>query len=196
MIGREYFILTRPYSDPFTSMVRLGKKYGFSMALRELSNTAPGLFRAVSGYKKAHSISSTPMWKAMIDASWVPWPFRLLLRPLKGRNSEGDAWNWCHFWSNFEIGSLDWLRSRQYRQLFEYLDQQKGFYHERVSISSVLPLLKTKLTLASGAMRQFIPSLPQCYFGRKRCITLKMGIGMGDINLVLRTRRDSNFQIR
>jgi hypothetical protein len=170
---RERFIVTGSYSDPFVSMARSGKKYGFAIALWELSNTAPGLFRAVSEYKKAHSISSTPMWKAMIDASWVPWPFRLLLRPLKGRNSEGDSWNWCHFWSNFEIGSFDWLRSGLYRQLFEYLDQLKGFYHERVSTPSSLPA-GNQADTRSGAMRQFIPSLLECYFGRKRCITLEI----------------------
>jgi hypothetical protein len=74
-----------PQSDPFVSMARSGKMYGFAMALQELPNTAPRLFRVVSEYRNAHSISSTPMWKAMVDASWVPWPFRLLLRSLKGR---------------------------------------------------------------------------------------------------------------
>lgn len=173
MTRRGRFIVTSSYSDPFVSMARSGKKYGFAIALWELSNTAPGLFRAVSEYKNAHSIPSTPLWKAMVDASWVPWPFRLLLRPLKGRNSEGDAWNWCHFWSNFEIGSLDWLRGEPYRQLFEYLDLQKGFYLERVSISSFRFAGKQADT-RSGAMHQFIPSLLDCYFSQNRCITLKI----------------------
>jgi mannosyltransferase len=126
-------MLTDLYSDPFVAMARSGKKYGYTMALWELSNTAPSLFRVVSEFKKVHLISSTPIWKAIVDASWVPWPFRLLLSPLKGRNSDGDAWNWCHFWSNFEIASFEWFRSPQYRQFFEHLDQHKGFYYERVS---------------------------------------------------------------
>ena len=126
-------MLTDSYSDPFVAMARSGKKYGYTMALWELSDTVPGLFRVVSEYKSLHSISSTPLWKALVDPSWAPWPFRLLFSSFKGRNSEGDAWNWCHFWSNFEIADFAWLRSPHYRHFFEHLDQQKGFYYERVS---------------------------------------------------------------
>ncbi|KAJ2676023.1 hypothetical protein GGI25_003757 [Coemansia spiralis] len=37
----------------------------------------------------------------------------------------------CHFWSNFEIGSLDFLRSEQYMSYFDYLDRAGGFFYER-----------------------------------------------------------------
>lgn len=34
-------------------------------------------------------------------------------------------------WSNFEIGSLEWLRSKSYIDYFSSLDQDGGFFYER-----------------------------------------------------------------
>ncbi len=35
-----------------------------------------------------------------------------------------EEYNLCHFWSNFEIGDLNFFRSKQYQEYFDYLDQQ------------------------------------------------------------------------
>jgi Glycolipid 2-alpha-mannosyltransferase len=35
------------------------------------------------------------------------------------------------FWSNFEIGSLDFYRSEAYTAYFEHLDKAGGFFYER-----------------------------------------------------------------
>jgi hypothetical protein len=43
----------------------------------------------------------------------------------------GETYNKCHFWSNFEIGDLDFWRGEAYMKFFEYLDEQGGFYYER-----------------------------------------------------------------
>lgn len=43
----------------------------------------------------------------------------------------GRTYNMCHFWSNFEIGSLDFFRSATYLRFFEYLDRKGGFFYER-----------------------------------------------------------------
>jgi mannosyltransferase len=45
---------------------------------------------------------------------------------------EGEKYNMCHFWSNFEIASLDWLRSKEYNDFFEMMDRSGGFWTERV----------------------------------------------------------------
>lgn len=37
----------------------------------------------------------------------------------------------CHFWTNFEIINLDFLRSKPYEDFMSYLEDQKGFYYER-----------------------------------------------------------------
>ena len=45
--------------------------------------------------------------------------------------NDGDSYNGCHFWTNFEIASLELWRSNDYLKLFSYLDQQGGFFYER-----------------------------------------------------------------
>lgn len=42
-----------------------------------------------------------------------------------------ESYNGCHFWTNFEIASLDLWRSNDYLKLFNYLDQSGGFFYER-----------------------------------------------------------------
>lgn len=43
----------------------------------------------------------------------------------------GETYNRCHFWSNFEIGDLNFWRSEAYMKYFEHLDNAGGFYYER-----------------------------------------------------------------
>jgi Glycolipid 2-alpha-mannosyltransferase len=47
---------------------------------------------------------------------------------------EGEKYNMCHFWSNFEIARLDWFRSKEYNDFFDMMDRSGGFWVERVSI--------------------------------------------------------------
>ena len=127
------FIMSDSISDPFVAMAKTGKKYGYTVALWELGTTVPTMFRKVSDYKFKHRIPSTSLWNAMIDPSWAPLPLRPLMSWLGSRDAYGDAWNLCHFWSNFEIADMDWFRTQEYRDFFEYLDADGGFYFERVS---------------------------------------------------------------
>jgi mannosyltransferase len=46
---------------------------------------------------------------------------------------EGQNYNMCHFWSNFEIARLDWFRSKEYNDFFDMMDRSGGFWMERVS---------------------------------------------------------------
>ncbi|KDN44469.1 hypothetical protein RSAG8_05516, partial [Rhizoctonia solani AG-8 WAC10335] len=43
----------------------------------------------------------------------------------------GQTYNNCHFWSNFEIGDLNFWRSEAYTKYFDFLDSKGGFYYER-----------------------------------------------------------------
>ena len=45
---------------------------------------------------------------------------------------EGETYNMCHFWSNFEIARLDWFRSKEYNDFFNMMDRSGGFWMERV----------------------------------------------------------------
>ncbi|KAL9091049.1 MAG: hypothetical protein Q9165_004976 [Trypethelium subeluteriae] len=123
-----------PY-DPFKHMRLNNKTYGYSIALWEIGSTAPSLFRTVTSYKSSHAIPTTPLWTSMLDPSWAPLPLRWGLmsdaRLFHSRTATGDAWSLCHFWSNFEISSLDFFRSASYRAYFAALDATAGFYYER-----------------------------------------------------------------
>lgn len=126
--------------DPFVEMERHGKKYGYTVALWEWGKTTPSLYRKVSDWKKQRRVQTTRLWTALIDPSYVPWPFRRLLSLLRNRDANGDLWNMCHFWSNFEIADMDFYRSQEYRDFFEFLDADGGFYYERVSIGLNPPI--------------------------------------------------------
>ena len=52
---------------------------------------------------------------------------------------EGEKYNMCHFWSNFEIAKLSFFRSKEYEDFFQMMDRSGGFWMERVS--SCPPLL-------------------------------------------------------
>ncbi len=119
--------------DPFVEMARHKKMYGYTMVLWEEKATCPGLFRQMSDYKELRKIADTQLWKATVTASWVPWPFRSLMRWFGHRDRHGDVWSLCHYWSNFEIADLDFFRGKEYQDLFEYLEKTGGFYYERVS---------------------------------------------------------------
>jgi len=134
--------------DPFMAMQKSGKRYGYTIALWERGDTAPSLFRAVDAYAREKGLHSwigdrgkTSVWKAMVEASWAPWPIRKFIIPLVDphRDHTGDRWSMCHYWSNFEIGDLDWFRGKEYRDFMTRLEELGGFYTERVSYS-LLPL--------------------------------------------------------
>ena len=118
--------------DPFIEMQAHKKKYGYIIALWELTPTIPTLYRKLSDYKARHNIPSTRLWNLLLQPNPLPWPLRKLMAwTMRNRNSQGDAWNVCHYWSNFEIADMDWFRSPSYRALFEYLDHDGGFFFER-----------------------------------------------------------------
>ncbi|KAJ2840352.1 hypothetical protein FBU31_000485 [Coemansia sp. 'formosensis'] len=96
--------------DPFRFMEDNGKLYSFVIALKELELTIPSLWDHALEYMLANNITSDLM-SYFVD--------------------EKGGYNLCHFWSNFEIASLNWLRSPAYESLFEALDRAGGFFMER-----------------------------------------------------------------
>ncbi|KAJ2082387.1 hypothetical protein H4R24_001623 [Coemansia sp. RSA 988] len=96
--------------DPFIFMQRNNKLYSFVVALKEIEKTIPTLWEHTLEY----------MLKSNITSDWMSY----------FATKDGD-YNLCHFWSNFEIASLHWLRSDAYVSYFNYLDKAKGFFMER-----------------------------------------------------------------
>ncbi|WWD01339.1 hypothetical protein V866_008282 [Kwoniella sp. B9012] len=100
--------------DPFLVMQDENKVYGFTLSLYEYIETIPTLWDAVKEFVQEHP-DYLPEGNAMQFLS----------------DDGGETYNKCHFWSNFEIGDLNFWRSKPYMEFFDYLDKKGGFYYER-----------------------------------------------------------------
>ncbi|KAH8117568.1 glycosyltransferase family 15 protein [Phellopilus nigrolimitatus] len=100
--------------DPFLVMQDQKKVYGFTISLYEYAATIPTLWQEVKNFLKENP-GLTPEDNAMSFIS----------------DDGGETYNRCHFWSNFEIGDLDFWRGEAYSKFFDYLDAAGGFYYER-----------------------------------------------------------------
>jgi mannosyltransferase len=137
--------------DPFIEMARANKTYGFTIAVKELKETVPNIFRYASAYKRKNNISSQGLWEMFVEkepekkttpdekrAKTLPdeilqtEPGHQNIEDIDPESMEGEKYNMCHFWSNFEIARLDWFRSREYNEFFEMMDKSGGFWMERV----------------------------------------------------------------
>lgn len=145
------------FSDPFIKMIEHNKTYGFTIAVKELRETVPNIFRYASAYKRMKGIKSKGLWEMFLEdpkkeeekpeeekkKKEEKLPDEVLLtEPGEGipevdpEAMEGEKYNMCHFWSNFEIARLDFFRSKEYEEFFEMMDRSGGFWMERVRIDS------------------------------------------------------------
>ncbi|KAF8180086.1 glycosyltransferase family 15 protein [Pholiota molesta] len=100
--------------DPFLYMQDHDKLYAFTIALPEYVATIPTLWDEV---------------KVFMDNNTALLAKDNALAFLS--DDGGVTYNRCHFWSNFEIASLDLWRGEGYTKFFEHLDRAGGFYYER-----------------------------------------------------------------
>ncbi|KAI9928393.1 hypothetical protein ASPWEDRAFT_38772 [Aspergillus wentii DTO 134E9] len=122
MLNYEYYWRVEPSIklfcdvgfDPFRFMKENNKKYSFVLSLYEYYETIPTLWDSVKSFMSKH-------------------PEHIAEQNSMGFLSDdgGETYNKCHFWSNFEVGSLEWLRSQQYLDYFDALDKDGGFFYER-----------------------------------------------------------------
>ncbi|KAJ3571532.1 hypothetical protein NPX13_g5343 [Xylaria arbuscula] len=137
--------------DPFLKMIESNKTYGFTIAVKELRETVPNIFRYASAYKRINNITSQGLWEMFVepreqpqsrpedDPNYKPPLPEEILRAEPGRGMpeidpeamEGENYNMCHFWSNFEIAKLSWFRSKPYEDFFQMMDRSGGFWMER-----------------------------------------------------------------
>lgn len=161
-------------------MARHNKTYGFTIAVKELKETVPNLFRYASAYKRTNNLTSKGMWEMFLEPEEKPNEQikldKLLEELLKSDPNSGqlpdvdpesmetEKYNMCHFWSNFEIARLDFFRSKPYEDFFQMMDKSGGFWTERVSIHrSAHPIFPPGLVsdyLCSGEMLRSIPLPP------------------------------------
>ncbi|CAO3607271.1 unnamed protein product [Cunninghamella echinulata] len=102
--------------DVFQMMKDNDYQYGWTMSLTEYRETIPTLWETTQEFMKLHP-------EYIVEG-------KDSLKPFLTDNNYQD-YNGCHFWSNFEVGSLEFLRSKKYMDYFEYLDQAGGFFYER-----------------------------------------------------------------
>ena len=100
--------------DVFKFMKENNKKYGFTLSLYEYIETIPTLWESVKAFMKEHPehIDGDNAMSFLSDDG-------------------GKTYNKCHFWSNFEIGNLDFWRGKAYTDFFNKLDHDGGFFYER-----------------------------------------------------------------
>ncbi|KIY49629.1 glycosyltransferase family 15 protein [Fistulina hepatica ATCC 64428] len=100
--------------DPFRYMEENHKVYAFTIAIYEFKATIPTLWDHVKQFIKDH-------------------PEHVVSENSMGflSNDDGDTYNLCHFWSNFEIADMNLWRSPAYQDFFNYLESTGGFYYER-----------------------------------------------------------------
>jgi len=138
--------------DPFIHMERNNKTYGFTIAVKELKETVPNIFRYASAYKRKYNKPSQGLWEMFVEPKegfnqdgtpkkdykkeekkkdeHYP-PGQAPLPDIDPEAMEGEVYNMCHFWSNFEIARLDWFRSQEYEDFFNMMDKSGGFWMER-----------------------------------------------------------------
>ncbi|CAE6405064.1 unnamed protein product [Rhizoctonia solani] len=111
--------------DPFLFMQDNKKVYGFTISLYEFSETIRTLWSATREFIELYP-EYVPEDNAMAFLS----------------DDGGETYNNCHFWSNFEIGDLNFWRSEAYMKYFEFLDSKGGFYYEFRNMASVIETVK------------------------------------------------------
>ncbi|KAI9205883.1 glycolipid 2-alpha-mannosyltransferase-domain-containing protein [Polychytrium aggregatum] len=103
--------------DPFELMRTHKKRYGFNIMAEETETTIPTLWNATLDYMYNRKMAFPPHLKAFEKP--------------KDKIDSKSEYNLAHFWSNFEIGDLDFFRSSDYLDYFDYLDKRGGFFFER-----------------------------------------------------------------
>lgn len=179
-------------------MIHENKTYGFTIAVKELKETVPNIFRYASAYKRMNNLTSQGLWEMFAEPAEVPnipakddlkyqapLPEEILsteagqrgLPDIDPEAMEGEVYNMCHFWSNFEIARLDWFRSKEYNDFFDMMDRSGGFWMERVSYHSWFFRKENSNLLRSGEMRLFIHLLP-AHFWVPRIYTISVTLAI------------------
>lgn len=165
-------------------MAKNNKTYGFTIAVKELKETVPNIFRYASAYKRTNNITSQGLWEmfledpveeekpaeennALPDEILQTQPGAAGLKDVDPEAMEGETYNMCHFWSNFEIARLDFFRSKAYEDFFTMMDRSGGFWNERVRLC--LPILYIYEFLATGANETLSSSVGRCAYPLSCC---------------------------
>ncbi|KAI1856031.1 hypothetical protein JX265_011928 [Neoarthrinium moseri] len=133
--------------DVFRFMRDNNMAYGFNMAILDDARSFPSLWERTQTFKRYNPDMVNPE----ADMRWLlhqtAEPDRMVRSGSGYHAGRGDQYNNCQFYSNFEVGSLDFFRSKEHQAYFQHLDKSGGFFYERygdapihtLSVSMFLP---------------------------------------------------------
>lgn len=100
--------------DVFKFMRENKKSYGFTISLFEYGATIETLWKSTKEFMHLNPqlVHPNNLMKFISD-------------------DNGETYNKCHFWSNFEVADLDLWRGESYSKYFDFLDHAGGFFYER-----------------------------------------------------------------
>lgn len=108
--------------DVFQFMEDNNKTYGFVINLYDSPESIQSLWPSTLEFVAEHPEYVNPN-------SAIGWLTDAKRRP--EHNLRANGYSTCHFWSNFEIGNMDFWRSPAYEAYFNHLDRDGGFFYER-----------------------------------------------------------------
>lgn len=145
-----HFYCSLPY-DPFHFLADRNLLYGFVIALYDSPASITTLWPEVLNFLKSYPLEegneskTTHSTESFDSNNFIQAPHYLssLIHPNSAldfltdsyyrsmHTNNASGYSTCHFWSNFEIGDLDFFRSPLYQAYFKHLDQSGGFFYER-----------------------------------------------------------------
>jgi len=136
-----HFFCDIPY-DPFRFLRDNGLAYGFNMNILDDARSFASLWKRTKDFMARRP----DLVHADADLSW-----------LVDETGNGGEYNNCQFFSNFEIGDLDFFRGEANTAYFEYLDSEGvgGFYYERFGDAPVHTLSVAMFAGGKDAMWYF-----------------------------------------
>ena len=108
--------------DIFQFMEQHDKIYGFTLNLYDSPQSVRTLWESTFEFIKEnpHYLNNNGAFEWIKENLQKPWNFNVT-----------NGYSTCHFWTNFEINNLDFLRSEPYERYMEHLESKGGFYYER-----------------------------------------------------------------
>lgn len=108
--------------DVFRYMHDHNKTYGFTLTLYDSPPSVTSLWPETMKFVSANT-------HLLKDHNAIDFLTDKAHRP--GHHRAAHGYSTCHFWSNFEIGDMDFWRSEVYENYFNHLDRAGGFFYER-----------------------------------------------------------------
>ncbi|GME86834.1 unnamed protein product [[Candida] boidinii] len=112
--------------DFFKFMSKHNKIFGFANASPEPKRSFSSFFNVITEYKDKLSLKDSTTKSEKLPTLY---PFLI--------NDNGKDYSKCAFNSDFEIFDLEFLRSKEYEELFRFVDSKNGFFHERWTASMI-----------------------------------------------------------